>query len=401
VGTWATALVGRPQIVPLTVAAPAPGAPAPAAPAPLPAFTNQTLRQIVRTSIGGERVRVTLSNAFGTAPLDIGAVSVALRDKDSAIVERSAKRLTFSGNASVTIPPGAVVLSDAVDLQVPPLADLAVDVYVPGEFPGPTAPYTMHAVANQTNYISTAGNHASTAAIPVMATSPSWFLLARIDVSAAAPVPVVVAFGDSITDGTRSTVNTNNRWPDQLARRLAANGARAAVLNAGISGNRVLSDGAPQVGVNALARFDRDVLLQPGVTHVIVMEGTNDIGQARQNPSPSAADLIAAHRQLIERARARGLRIYGATLLPFEGAGYWTREGEAKRAAVNQWIRTSRAYDAVIDFDAVIRDPAAPTKFLSQYDSGDHLHPNDAGYQAMGNAVDLSLFTSRTAPATR
>jgi len=400
VGTWATALVGRPQIVPPAVAAPAPGAPAPAAPAPLPAFTNQTLRQIVRTSIGGERVRVTLSNAFGTAPLEIGAVSVALRDKDSAIVERSAKRLTFSGNASVTIPPGAVVLSDAVDLQVPPLADLAVDIYVPGEFPGPTAPYTMHAVANQTNYISTAGNHASTAAIPVMATSPSWFLLARIDVSAAAPV-VVVAFGDSITDGTRSTVNTNNRWPDQLARRLAANGARAAVLNAGISGNRVLSDGAPQVGVNALARFDRDVLLQPGVTHVIVMEGTNDIGQARQNRSPSAADLIAAHRQLIERARARGLRIYGATLLPFEGAGYWTREGEAKRAAVNQWIRTSRAYDAVIDFDAVIRDPAAPTKFLSQYDSGDHLHPNDAGYQAMGNAVDLSLFTSSTAPATR
>ena len=404
VGTWATALVGRPQAPPTAAAPQGPGAPAAApAPAPLPTFTNQTLRQIVHTSVGGNRVRVTLSNVFGTAPLELGAASVALRDKDSAIVERSSKRLTFSGNASVSIPPGAVVLSDAVDLQVPALADLAIDIYVPGEFPGPTAPYTMHAVANQTNYISTAGNHASTAAIPVMATSPSWFLLARIDVSATATVPVVVAFGDSITDGTRSTVNSNNRWPDQLARRLAAdrNGTRVAVLNAGISGNRVLSEGGAQAGVNALARFDRDVLLQPGVTHVVVMEGINDIGLARQNPSPSAADLIAAHRQLIERAHARGLRMYGATLTPFEGAAYWTSEGEAKRAALNQWIRTSRAYDGVIDFDAVIRDPNAPTKFLLQYDSGDHLHPNDAGYQAMGNAVDLSLFRSSTAPATR
>jgi lysophospholipase L1-like esterase len=241
------------------------------------------------------------------------------------------------------------------------------------------------------------------AALPVATTSASWFLLARVDVATTAPVATVVAFGDSITDGTRSTVNTNNRWPDQLARRLAADrsGARVAVVNAGIAGNRVLSDGAAQTGVNALARFDRDALLQPGVTHVVVMEGINDIGTARQNPSPSAADLIAAHRQLIERAHARGLKIYGATLTPFEGAAYWTAEGEAKRAALNQWIRTSRAYDAVIDFDAVIRDPGAPTKFLPQYNSGDNLHPNDAGYQAMGNAVDLSLFRGAPAPATR
>jgi lysophospholipase L1-like esterase len=184
-------------------------------------------------------------------------------------------------------------------------------------------------------------------------------------------------------------VDTNNRWPDHLARRLAADGRPVAVLNAGISGNRVLSDGA---GVSALARFDKDVLLQTGVTHVVVMEGINDIGLARNNPSPSAADIIAGHKQLIERARARGLKVYGATLTPFEGAAYYSPEGEAKRQAVNEWIRTGRAYDAVIDFDAVTRDPAAPTKFLPAYDSGDHLHPGDAGYKAMGDAVDLALF---------
>jgi lysophospholipase L1-like esterase len=408
VATWATALVGRPQTPPAAPAPAAPvqpaaGAPAGPPPVPLPTFTNQTLRQIVHTSVGGDRVRVTLSNTFGTAPIDIGAASVALREKESAVVERSVKRLAFSGNASITIPPGAVVLSDPVDLQVPPLADLVVDVHLPGEVPGQTAPYTMHAGANQTNFLSTPGNHVGMAALPVATTSASWFLLARVDVATTAPVATVVAFGDSITDGTRSTVNTNNRWPDQLARRLAADrsGARVAVVNAGIAGNRVLSDGAAQTGVNALARFDRDALLQPGVTHVVVMEGINDIGTARQNPSPSAADLIAAHRQLIERAHARGLKIYGATLTPFEGAAYWTAEGEAKRAALNQWIRTSRAYDAVIDFDAVIRDPGAPTKFLPQYNSGDNLHPNDAGYQAMGNAVDLSLFRGAPAPATR
>jgi lysophospholipase L1-like esterase len=405
VATWATSLVGRPQTppAPAPAAAPQAGAPAAPAPAPLPTFNNQTLRQIVHTSVGGDRVRVTLSNAFGTAPLEVGAASIALRDKDSAVVERSAKRVTFSGGPSITVPPGAVVLSDPIDLQVPALTDLAIDVYLPGEVPGSASPYTTHAGANQTSYISATGNHAGMGALPVTSTTASWFLLARVEVAAAAPVAAVVAFGDSITDGSRSTVNTNNRWPDQLARRLAAdrNGARVAVVNSGIAGNRVLSDGAAQVGVNALARFDRDVLLQPGVTHVVVMEGINDIGQARQSPSPSAADLIAAHRQLIDRAHARGLRIYGATLTPFEGAAYWTAEGEAKRAALNQWIRTSRAYDGVIDFDAVLRDPTAPTKFQPQYDSGDHLHPNDAGYQAMGNAVDLSLFRGAAAPATR
>jgi lysophospholipase L1-like esterase len=389
IGSWTTSLVGRPLVVPAP-----PGAP-PAV--PLPAVRNQTLRQIVRASVGGRRVRVVLSNAFGTAPLEIGAAHVGLREKDAAISQQAGRRLTFSERASFTIPAGAVIVSDPVDLVVAPLAELAIDIFVPGELAANGSPLTMHNGAFQTNYISAAGNHAGMAALPVETTTTAWFVIARVEVVPESAAAVVVAVGDSITDGTRSTTDTNNRWPDHLARRLVARrGAAVAVLNAGIAGNRLLSEGAAQAGVNVLARFDRDVLLQPGVTHVVVMEGINDIGNARQNPSPSAEDLIAAHRQLIARARARGVRIYGATLTPFEGAVYWTPEGEAKRQALNQWIRTSKQYDGVIDFDAVVRDPQQPTKFLPQYDSGDHLHPGDAGYKAMGDAVDLALFTGRT-----
>jgi lysophospholipase L1-like esterase len=221
----------------------------------------------------------------------------------------------------------------------------------------------------------------------------SWFLISRVEVVTAPQVGAIATFGDSITDGTRSTADTNNRWPDQLARRLAAQGnGQFGVLNVGISGNRLLSEGNAAAGVNALARFDRDVLAQPGVTHVIVMEGINDIGVAGRNPNPGVDDLIAAHRQMIERAHARGLKIYGATLTPFEGAAYFTQEGEDKRQALNRWIRTSGSYDGVIDFDMVTRDPAAPTKLLPIFDSGDHLHPGDGGYAAMGEAIDLSLF---------
>jgi lysophospholipase L1-like esterase len=384
IGSWTTALVGRPLVV-----APSPGG-APAA--PLPAVRNQTLRQIVRTSVGGKRVRVVLSNAFGTRPLEIGAAHVALRDKESTIAVSSGRRLTFSGRASFTIPAGASIVSDPVDLAVPPLTDLAIDVFVPGALGAADSPLTMHNGAWQTNYLSSAGNHAGQAALPVETTTGSWFLIARVEIVAEPRTAVVVAVGDSITDGSRSTPDTNNRWPDHLARRLAARrGPTVAVLNAGIGGNRLLSEGAAKAGINLLARFDRDVLLQPGVTHVVVMEGINDI---RNPPGPSAEDLIAAHRQVIARARARGLKIFGATLTPFEGEAAWTPEREAKRQAVNQWIRTSGSYDAVIDFDAVVRDPQQPTKFLPQFDSGDHLHPGDAGYKAMGDAVDLALFTA-------
>ena len=417
IATWATSLVARAQGqagggrgqgpgAPAPAAQPAPAAPtgpaAPAGPAAGPppgggrgggppvTISNQTVRQVVHVSVGGERVRLVLSNAFGTDVVAIGAAHVALRDRDSAVVESSVKPVTFGGSPTATILAGATLVSDPVDLTVPAVSDLAVDLYLPGQLGTGPSPVTTHNGASQTNYLSATGNHSGKAAMPVERNAGAWFLLARVEVQAPAGAKAVVTFGDSITDGARSTTDMNARWPDHLARRLAARkGPAVAVLNAGISGNRVLGDGA---GVSALARFDRDVLMQTGVTHVIVMEGINDIGIARANPTPSAADLIAGHMQLIERARARGLKVYGATLTPFEGAAYFTAEGEAKRQALNQWIRTSGAYDGVIDFDQVTRDPAAPTKFLPAYDSGDHLHPGDAGYKAMGEAVDLALF---------
>ena len=436
VATWGTALVARPQPAPgggrglgpggpppptaatptaATPTTPTPSATAPTPPAPSgppPAgpggplqagpgggrggfappvtLTNQTIRQIVHTSLGGSRVRVVLSNAFGTAPIDIGGAHVALRDKDHAIVANTVKPLTVSGSQTFSILAGAVAVSDPIDLTVPPLSDLAIDLYVPKDVGLSASPVTTHNGASQTNYVSETGNHSGVTAPAVATRAGAWFLIARVEVVAPTNSGVIVAFGDSITDGARSTSDMNTRWPDQLARRLAARkNPSFAVVNAGISGNRVLGDGA---GVSALARFDRDVLMQTGVTHVVVLEGINDIGIARNDPSPSADDLIAGHKQLIERAHARGLKIYGATLTPYEGAAYFTPEGEGKRQALNQWIRTSAAYDGVIDFDMVTRDPAAPTKFLPAYDSGDHLHPGDAGYKAMGDAVDLALF---------
>jgi lysophospholipase L1-like esterase len=362
-------------------------------------FSNQTLRQIAHITLGGSRLRVVLSNTFGTVPLTIGAAQVALRDKDAAIVPGSNRVLTFSGAAKASVAAGAILVSDPVDLTAPDFTDLAIDLYLPDDTAAMKSPITTHPASWQTSYVSPPGNVAGVTALPVQATtayrrgdglvSATWFFLARVEVMAPSSAGAIVAIGDSMTDGTASTIDTNNRWPDHLARRLASAGLRMAVVNAGIGGNRVLNEGN---GPSALARFDRDVIAQPGVTHVIVLEGINDIGQARQNPSPSAVDLIAAHTQMIERAHARGLRIYGATLTPFEGANYWTPEGEAKRQALNEWIRTSKAYDAVFDFDAAVRDPAHPAKTLAQYDPGDHLHLNAAGYQAVANTIDLPLL---------
>jgi lysophospholipase L1-like esterase len=408
VGTWATAVVVRPQGPPAAPPATAPegSACAPAAfgpgpgrgagggragqtpPAPLN-FKNQTLRQIVHVSLGGDRLRVVLSNAFGTVPLEIGAAHVALREKDAAIQTKSDRPLTFGGKPSTFVAAGAVALSDPVSLTVPAAADLAVDLYLPGDTAASTSPLTTHQVGLQTNYISADGNHAGEADLPGAATIQQWFFLARVEVAASEQAGAVVAFGDSITDGAVSTPNTNNRWPDEFARRLAAQKIPLGVLNQGISGNRVLCDGA---GVSALARFDRDVLAQPGAKYVVVLESINDIGIGRSNAVPSAEDLIAAHRQLIARAHAHGLKIYGATLTPFEGAAYFTAEGEAKRQAVNTFIRTGKAYDGVIDFDAAVRDSAAPSKLLQKFNPGDNLHMNDAGYQAMAAAIDLGLF---------
>ena len=392
VGTWATALVTRPQ-PPRTTSSAQPSPQAGAQPAPL-SLNNQTLREIVHVSIAGSRVRVVLGNEFGTAPLTIGAASVALHDKDAKIAPNSKRPLAFAGQPSVTIPPGASMISDPVDETVPQMGDLAIDLYLPDEMTPLTSPLTVHAGASQTNYVSSTGNFAGAADFPVLTTTPSWYLLERVEVTAPEQTGAIVTFGDSITDGARSTPNTNNRWPDHLAKRLLARpgNAKLAILNTGIGGNRLLSDSIANFGINALARFDRDVLAQPGAMYVVVLEGINDIGNARANPSPSAGDLIAAQQQLIDRAHAHGLIIYGATLTPFEGAAYFSPEGEAKRQAINNWIRTGKAYDGVIDFDAATRDPASPTKFLPLYDSGDHLHPNDAGYEAMGKSIDLHLF---------
>ena len=365
-------------------------------------FGNQTVRQIVRVTVGGSRLRVVLSNTFSTVPLMIGAAQVGIRERDAAIVPRSNRILTFSGEQATAVPAGAILISDPVDLVVQDAADLAIDLYLPGDTAASGSPLTTHAASWQTNYVSPPGNHAGAVTMPVQTTTAyrrgdglagsTWFFLTRVEVMAAQQVGAIVTLGDSLTDGTASTIDTNNRWPDHLERRLVKAGMRMAVLNAGIGGNRLLAEGN---GPSALSRFDRDVIAQPGVTHLVVLEGINDIGQAREKPSPSAADLIRAHRQMIERAHARGIKVFGATLTPFEGANYWTAEGEAKRQVLNEWIRTSREYDAVIDFDAVVRDPGHPTRMRAQYDSGDHLHFTAAGYETMANVIDVGMFRAR------
>ena len=397
-GTWATAEVGRPQTPPppapvLLPAGPNQCPPAAPAPASFVHFKDQTLRQIVHTSIGGSSVRVVLSNIYGTAPLTIGAAHIAVREKDSSVKAGSGHPLTFSGRSSMTIPANAIIYSDPVNMTVPQTGDLAIDLYLPGDT-NTSAPLTMHDAAIQTNYISQPGNHSGKEKLPVASTIENWFIVYRVEVEAPASVKGLVAFGDSITDGRRSTLDANNRWPDQFERRLLAQkpSIPVAIMNGAISGNRVLSESTYAFGINALARFEHNALAQPGVTHIIVMEGINDIGNARTNPTPSADDVIAGYKQMILQAHSRGLKIYGATLTPFEGAGYYTETGEAKRQAVNQWIRTGKAFDAVIDFDAATRDPKDPKKLLDAYDSCDHLHPSDAGYKAMADAIDLRLL---------
>jgi lysophospholipase L1-like esterase len=377
---------------------------------PLPAntqvFTNQTLRLIVHTSVGGNRVRIRLSNELGSTPLTIAAAHVALRagatGNGADIQPGSDRPLTFSGRASITVPPGAPVLSDPVDLNVNALADLAVSLYLPGAMPATT----IHGTASQTNYVSSAGDF--TGAVnnfPIDRTILSWPFLTEVDVSGgqSSGGAAIVTLGDSITDGTRSTPDTNNRWPDWLARRLQISvdpvggiNSRLGVVNRGISGNRLLTN-PPEgslAGRNALERFDRDVLASAGVRYMTVLLGINDIGNSSATAPLTPDDLIAGYRQLIVRAHAKGIAIYGATLTPFEGAGYYSPEKEVIRQAVNNWIRSSDEFDGVIDFDRVTRDPSHPARFLPAYDSGDHLHPNDLGYQAMGNAVPLELFRS-------
>jgi lysophospholipase L1-like esterase len=366
---------------------------APIFPSP-PNFHNQTVRMIVHTSIGGRRARVQLSNVFGAKSLTIGAAHLALRDHGPAIVAKSDRALRFSGEPQVIIPPGAEVLSDPVDFNVPKSGDLVVSIYVPGDAGEPTTHFTgLH-----TTYISKTGDLTGAKALADATTTESWYWLSGVDVLVPADNALIVAFGDSITDGATSTPDTDSSWPSQLARRLLANKSTAnlAIVNEGISGNRLLADG---MGVAALARFDRDVLAQPGVKWIIVLLGINDIGFAALSGNASDAvtadDLIAAHKQIIERAHVHGIKVIGATLTPFAGAMYYREDGEALRQAINQWIRTGNAYDGVIDFDAIVGDPQNPKQIRAAYNIRDHLHPNDAGYKAMADAVNLSLFTLR------
>lgn len=362
-------------------------------------FSNQTIRNIVHVTVGGSAVRIRLSNTFGTRAVKIDAVYVGLPKEGATLVAGSNREVTFGGAKAISIPEGAEVISDPVAFAVQDAQDVAISLFIPGD----SGPATVHGMALQTNYVSDAGNFAgSEDASHFSKTVESWYFLSAVDVLAPAGAKgTVVALGDSITDGASSPTDKNERWPDVLARRLRDNKIQVGVVNAGISGNRVLTS-SPCWGVNALARLGRDVLGQAGIEAVILFEGTNDIGQpdtpagnigACLSRTPVTADeIIAGYKQIIARTHARGLKIYGATILPYQGFAAWNSQGEAKRVAVNQWIRTSGAFDGVADFDAALRDPANPARIAPQFDGGDHLHPGTAGHEAMGKVVDLEWF---------
>jgi lysophospholipase L1-like esterase len=357
-------------------------------------FHNQTIRMIVHTSIGGSRMRIRLSSPFGSAPVELGGAHIAIRSKDSEIVPSSDRALSFNGKPDCTVGPGMMILSDPLDFTVPSQGDIAVSLYFPGETGPPSANNGLH-----TSYVSKEGDVTAARAIADATAAPAYYWLAAVDVVAPARASLIVAFGDSITEGARSTPDTNHTWPAALSARLAANRSTAniAVANMGIGGNRVLRDMA---GASALARFDRDVLSQPGVKWVMLLEGINDIGRSNTEPA-SADDLIGAYKQIIERAHSHGIKVVGCTLTPYQGANYAREEGEGTREAVNTWIRTGRGFDAVIDFEAATRDPNNPKRLRADFDPGDHLHPNDEGYQAMANAIDLSTFAEQAAAAGR
>ncbi|WP_063819199.1 GDSL-type esterase/lipase family protein [Herbidospora cretacea] len=347
-------------------------------------FSNQTLRQIVRTSIGGTAVRVQLSNAFGTRALTVSNVHVARRTSGSSVDAASDRLVTFGGQQSVTIPIGGLAISDAASVPVAASSDLAVSFHLPSA----TGPATYHQTALQTSYIA-AGNVAGNASITPTGETGDNFILSGVDVDNPAGAGTIVALGASIVDGVASSHNANRRWPNLLSDRLNASGRTVGVVNQGISGNQLLRDGAGQSAIN---RFERDVLNQTGVKWVVFADNPiNDVGSNR--PVPTAQQLITGAQNLVDRAHARGIQFICATLTPFQGANYWTQEGENSRAAYNAWVRSAGSgCDRVVDFDAATRDPANPTRFLPAYDPGDHLHPNDAGFQAMANAFDLAWF---------
>ena len=355
---------------------------------PAPGLSDSTLRQIVHVSIGGSRLRVRFSNAFGSDPVEITAAAIAAAGDRGAIHPDSSRPLSFGGEPVVAIAPGAMAVSDPVESELAPLADLAVTMH----FGQVSRDVTGHPGARCTSFLQQ-GDFVSAATLPAPVTIEHWYILSGVEVWAEQPQGVLAILGDSITDGRGSTTDRNRRWPDDLARRLQADPrtARIGVLNQGIGGNRLLHDG---LGPSALARLDRDVLAQSGVRWLIVFEGVNDIGTGP--PDDQAAivrEVIGAYEQIVRRAHARQIRVYGATITPFGKSFYSSPAREEARQAVNHWIRTSGQFDAVIDFDAAVRDPTDPTRLAPAVDCGDHLHLSDKGYEVMAEAIDLDLFT--------
>ncbi len=388
VTTWATAQQLAPTIF-LGRPFPPPQGRGPEA-SNLPAsFADQTVRMIARVSLGGHRFRVALSNTQGAPPLEIGAAHLALHKGDGGIAEGSDRVLTFGGSRAFTIPPGVLAVSDPVDLDVAPLSDLAVSLYLPHDTGRPTS----HTLGLHTAYISKGDMPgARSLADPVTMFAYAW--LASIDVVAPADAFTVVALGDSITDGFATTRDANRAWPALLAKRLNGNKStrQVAAINQGISGNQVLRDGA---GVSALARLDRDVLAHSGVKWVILLEGINDInlrGRADGPDALTADELIWGYRQIIARCHAHGIKVIGATIMPEEGVPTASERGEEIRQTVNRWIRAKGHFDEVVDFDAVARDSERPVRLKAEFDPGDHIHPNDKGNQAMANAFNLNIF---------
>lgn len=388
IGTWSTA-------------------PQPHLPAALRTLHNQTLRLIVHTSAGGSKVRIRISNTYGDRPLLIGAAHIARRTTAADIDSTLGRALKFRGRTSATIPARFMIVSDPVELNIPALSDLAISIFLPES----TATTTSHALALQTSYVATdTGDFTDAAKFPAATTIAEWPFLTGVDVEASPDGFSIVAFGSSTADGDGSTPDANRRWPDVLAERLqkaAVRKGEAGVLNQGIIGNRLLNDSPPQtrdrfgaaLGQAGLTRFQRDVLDQPGVRYVILGLGINDITfPGTFTPATervSAEAIITGYRQLIARAHRNGIRVIGTTMSPFENARAYTPEKDSLRQEVNAWIRSSGAFDAIVDFDAVLRDPGRSTRLLPEFDSGDHLHVNDAGNVATANAIPLALFQGR------
>ena len=351
---------------------------------------DQTVRMVVHTSIGGKALRVEVSNMAGAPPLEISSAHVARYKGDGAIAAGTDHVLKFGGNESFVLPPGALFLSEPVDMEVAPFSDLAVSLYIPKN----AASLTTHPMGLHTAYVSK-GNVTGSETMPEPTKTYSYLWLTGVDVLAPADAWAIVAFGDSITDGFTTTLDGNTAWPALLAKRLAANKAtrNVAVLNQGISGNQVVRDGA---GISAIARFDRDVLGRPGVKWVVLLEGINDInirGRATGADPLTSEELIAGYRQIIDRAHMNGIKVLGATLMPDEGVPTGSERGEEIRQTVNRWIRAKGNFDAVVDFDLVVQDRSHPARINPALDPGDHIHPNDAGNKAMADAFDLAVFT--------